>query len=57
MWVLFFRMAEVLIYISFIRYDNGKEDVRMRKKALIMIILQSIVTCMQEIVIGSGRKN
>lgn len=57
MWVLFFRMTEVLIYISFIRYDNGKEDVRMRKKALIMIILQSIVTCMQEIVIGSGRKN
>lgn len=57
MWVLFFRMTEVLIYISFIRYDNGKEDVYMRKKALIMIILQSIVTCMQEIVIGSERKN
>lgn len=57
MWILFFRMTEVLIYISFIRYDNGKEDVYMRKKALIMIILQSIVTCMQEIVIGSGRKN
>lgn len=57
MWVLFFRMTEVLIYISFIRYDNGKEDVYMRKKALIMIILQSIVTCVQEIVIGSGRKN